>query len=442
MRILKYLFLLALLSLVALSIFIATQKGDFEVERSKVINSPKEAVFSYVNDYKNWVDFGSWIKKDPEIKNVFPENTIGKGAFYTWESKDGDGRIQTLYTKENDSIAQKMDFNGSPSLVYWTFKETPKGTKVTWRIKGNMNFAFKVYTALNGGVDRVIGSMYEKSLENLDQQLDYEINNYSVKVDGLAHQPMRYYIGQRFTSEIAKINKNFKIVIPKITSFCEQNGITTSGKPFIIYNSYDLQTQLANITICLPIQKEIFISEGSDLVSSKLGSFEAVKATLTGDHSHTKTAYNKALAYLNQNKLVQDAQVSHIEVYTTTSKENKAPSKWTTEVYIPLPIQEITVEPSYYAPTSSEQEAVPTTEAPVTKPTVTKPTATKPAVTNTGVPKTITTPSVAPKRIPKPTPKPAPKVVPKKESEKVVKPTTPKKEEPEVPMSADDEFEF
>jgi hypothetical protein len=29
---------------------------------------------------------------------------------------------------------------------------------------GEMSFLFKVYTALNGGVDKVIGTMYEKSL--------------------------------------------------------------------------------------------------------------------------------------------------------------------------------------------------------------------------------------------------------------------------------------
>ena len=53
MKILKYLFLLLLLSLVALTVFVATQKGIFSVERSKVINSPKATVYNYVNDFRN-----------------------------------------------------------------------------------------------------------------------------------------------------------------------------------------------------------------------------------------------------------------------------------------------------------------------------------------------------------------------------------------------------
>ena len=171
MRILKYLFLLLLLSLVALSIFIATQKGDFTVERSKIINSPKSAVFNYVNDYKNWEDFGSWAVEDPEMKISYPQNTIGKGGSYSWEGKEGNGDMKTIFVKENDSISQKMNFNGTSSDVFWSFKDTVGGTKVTWKTKGKMSFLFKVYTAFNGGVEKIIGKMYEKSLANLDKTL-------------------------------------------------------------------------------------------------------------------------------------------------------------------------------------------------------------------------------------------------------------------------------
>ena len=80
MRILKYIFLLLLLTLVSLSVFVATQKGNFTVERSKIINSTKSAVFSYVNDYRNWEDFGSWMTDDTEMKIVYPQKTIGVGA--------------------------------------------------------------------------------------------------------------------------------------------------------------------------------------------------------------------------------------------------------------------------------------------------------------------------------------------------------------------------
>jgi effector-binding domain-containing protein len=336
MRIIKYLFLLLLLSLVALSIFVATQKGDFNVERSKVINSPKPAIYNYVNDYKNWGDFGSWTLKDPEIKISYSQNTVGKGASYSWEGKEGDGQMRTLFVKENDSISQKMNHNGTLSTVSWSFKDTTGGTKVSWRSNGKMSFFFKIYAALNGGVDKVIGTMYEQSLANLDKTLDYEINTFSIKVNGLVKNPQMFYLRKTFTSEIAKINKNFKIGIPQIEDFCKGNNVQISGKPFIIYHSYDLEKGLAKISICIPIKSEIFTSAGSDILSGKLEAFEGVKTTVIGDISHNKKGYDKTIEYLNKNQLATNPIFSHIEIYTTAKANIKNPSKWSTEIYLPI----------------------------------------------------------------------------------------------------------
>ena len=336
MRILKYLFLLLLLSLVAMSIFIATQKGDFTVERSRIINSPKSSVFNYVNDYRNWADFSSWSSEDPEMKIVYPQNTIGKGASYSWEGKEGNGEMHTLYVKENDSISQKMDYNGTSSDVFWSFKDTTGGTKVTLKTKGQMSFLFKIYTALNGGAEKVIGAIYEKSLVNLDKALDYEINTYSIKENGLVKKPQSFYLCQTFTSEIPKVSKNFKIVVPKIIVFCNENNIPINGKPFVVYHTYDMAKGLTKISICVPIKKEIYISAGSDISSGKLEAFEAVKTTLTGDHSHLQKAFDKSIDYLQRNQLSPDPMISHIEIYTLSKEEIKNPSKWITEIYVPL----------------------------------------------------------------------------------------------------------
>ncbi|WP_081824648.1 SRPBCC family protein [Flavobacterium seoulense] len=365
MRILKYIFLLLLLSLVALSIFIATQKGDFLVERSKIINSPKASVYNYVNDYRNWSDFGSWTSDDPDAKINFPQNTIGKGASYSWEGKDGSGEMRTIAVKENDSISQSMEFEGTSSTVSWHFKDTIGGTKVTWRSKGKMSFFFKIYSAINGGTDRIIGAIYEKSLTNLDKALDYEINTFSTIDNGIVKKPIMNYIGHTFTNELTKVNKNFKIVIPKLITFCEKNNIDVNGKPFIIYHTYDTSKGLAKVTIGLGIRNEIFLSSGSDIVSGKLEAFEGVKTTLTGDYSHLKTALTKTNNYLNQHTLVANPVFSHLEIYATGKTDVKNPSKWVTEVYVPIVPKVVPQERTYY-PTGSTPPT-PASVAPVKK---------------------------------------------------------------------------
>src|ERR1043165_2275616 len=95
MRILKYIFLLLLLAFFALSVFVATQKGNFEVERSKIIKSPKATVFNYVNDYRNWENFGSWKTDDPKMTFNYPQHTVGKGGSYSWKGSEGEGNSRT-----------------------------------------------------------------------------------------------------------------------------------------------------------------------------------------------------------------------------------------------------------------------------------------------------------------------------------------------------------
>ncbi|MBF4465361.1 SRPBCC family protein [Flavobacterium sp. LC2016-12] len=368
MKILKYLFLLSLLSLVALTVFVATQKGIFSVERSKVINSPRATVYNYVNDFRNYEDFESWSVEDPTMRMTFPNKTAGNGASFYWEGSEGKGNAITLKTKEGESIQQKMNFDGTAADVNWTFKDTLAGkTKVTWKAKGTMSFLFKIYTALNGGSDNIIGTISEKSLANIDKNLDYETRTYAIKVNGVVKKIETPYIKQTFTSEISKVNKNARIVIPKLIEFSETNSLSTNGKPFIIYHTYDTASGLAKISICLPINKEISTSAGSDITAGKLNGFEAVKTTLKGDYIHTNEAIAKTTAFINNEKIIPDLSWSHLEILTISKLDTKSPSKLMTEIYFPtkpkvIPVAKVPV----YQPQTETQTAKPATPAPAT----------------------------------------------------------------------------
>ncbi|RDI52520.1 SRPBCC family protein [Flavobacterium glaciei] len=346
MRILKYLFLLLLLSFVALSIFVATQKGDFTVERSQIINSPKSTVFNFVNDYRNWEDFSSWVLDDPAMQIRYAIKTTGPGANFSWEGKESSGDIMTLSVKENDSIVQKMNLDGTSSSVLWSFKDTIGGTKVTWKNTGKMSFTMKVYSTFNGGIHKIMEEMYEKSLANLDKNLDFEINTHTVKVNGLVKKLGTFYLRQTFTSEISKVTKNSQIVFPKIIAFCKQNNIELNGKPFIIYHTYDTVNGLTKLSFCIPIKNQILTSSGSDILTGKMEPFDAIKTTLTGDYSHTKKALDKAKTHINTNRITLDPTFSHVENFTISKTEIKNPSKWVTEIYYPIQPKAIPVIPA------------------------------------------------------------------------------------------------
>ena len=241
MKIIKYLLLLMLLISIALVVFVATQKSEFEISNTKLIHSPKSVVYNYVSEFKNWENWNAWTVSDSETTFTYPERTIGTGGSFSWSGNEGDGMMKTVFSKENDSIAQKMNFNNSESMVSWKLKDTLGGTKVTLNSKGEMSFMFKIYALLNGGLENTLTERNAKSLLNLDRSLDYEINNYSIKVNGLATNPGGFYMQQTINSKIVNLERNIKIMLPKLTYFFKKNKVTIYEKPFVIYHTYDMK---------------------------------------------------------------------------------------------------------------------------------------------------------------------------------------------------------
>jgi effector-binding domain-containing protein len=339
---------------VTLSIFIATQKGAFSVERSTIINAHRASVFSYANDLKNWKEWNSLALEDTQMNISYSNNTIGQGSFCIWSGKQGTGQLKTIKAIDNDSIIQTIEFNGNTADVFLSFKDTLDKTKVTLTAAGKMSFTSKISTIFDGGTASIFGSIFEKSLINLDKRLDFEINTYNVKVNGTVRKLQAFYLYQTITSEFSKVRKNFTVVFSKITDFCQKNNIIQFGKPFVIFHTYDTVKQLTKISIGIPIKDPIFTSEGSEILSDTLHAFNAVKTTLTGDYSHTNKAFAAASTYLNTNKITSDTKFSHIEVYSRGKTESDNPSRWITEIYFPTKPKPI-YKPTIVTPKTTEE---------------------------------------------------------------------------------------
>lgn len=332
MRILKYIFLLIVLFAVAVSVFVATQKGDYEVTQTKLVNTPRDIVFNYVNDYRNWPQ---WAAFDDEMQAEFPAITAGKGASFSWEGSENDGSVTTISAKENDSIVQHMDWNGLPAELYWTFKDSAGKTKVTLKVKGKIGFMPKIHAALKGGANRIMETIYDKSLAALDKTLDKEINTYKIKVDGIVGKAGTFYIYQSITSTIDNMPRNQRIMFGKLMHFFKKNKIAMNGKPFVLYKYFDESKNLTKFSVCIPVKEEMFTSPGSDVMGGELAPFRALKTTLTGDYSHLKAAWNKTFEYIDANK-IEEANADYLELYSVGKEDGKGPSEWVTEIYIPI----------------------------------------------------------------------------------------------------------
>ncbi|ESU26580.1 hypothetical protein FLJC2902T_25530 [Flavobacterium limnosediminis JC2902] len=337
MRIVKYIFLLILLALIAITVYIGTQDGHFDIKRSKVINIPQPVLYHYINDYKNWEDWGPWADEDKSLQYKYGEKTHGLGASYSWIGKEGEGKMKTVKTIETDSIYQKIYFEDSePNDVIWGFKKSGNATEVSWRMKGQMTFMMKFFSFFKGGMENMVAPMFEKGLNNIDNLLVKELKTYTVKVNGLTRKSGVYYIKQTVTCKIPSLPKNMGIMFRTITKFAKDNNITVNGAPFSIYDKYDTANGIVTFSACLPIAEEIFTSEGSDIEGGRFYSYLALKTTLTGDYSHSKEAWDQAYAEIAKRKWMENPTGKYIEVYKVGVNQTRKASQWITEIYIPI----------------------------------------------------------------------------------------------------------
>ncbi len=92
-----------------------------------------------VNDFAYSKDWSPWLQIDRNAVYVYSENTVGKGANYTWESDNdqvGIGRQEIIESVENELVNTRMVFGDMKGTYTAAFilKTTDGGTEVTWTL--------------------------------------------------------------------------------------------------------------------------------------------------------------------------------------------------------------------------------------------------------------------------------------------------------------------
>jgi effector-binding domain-containing protein/ribosome-associated toxin RatA of RatAB toxin-antitoxin module len=315
MKILKYVLLLLLVVIVAGAIYVATRPNDYDVARSKVIKAPVDVVFNNINDYKNWEAWGPWMEEDPSIEISYNEQTSGIGANYSWTSKDGPGKMKTTSLTQNKSIEQEMQFGDyEPTTVSWEFEEVEEGTKVTWRMQNEKTpFIFKLFAVLSGGMDKMLGEMEEKGLENLDKviaehmkknppQTGYRLGEIS-QMDFEAKQFAGYYQKTSTEATVEEMGKLFQTHMPKAGMYGATNQLEYT--PGTLYTKWDEETKEAEFYIGLMVHSTDKLPTADGLTITPMKAGKVVKISKFGPYGvGDMEAHQEIAKFLEQHKLV------------------------------------------------------------------------------------------------------------------------------------------
>ena len=318
---------------VAASVFVATQKGQYDVTTRMFIKTPRNVVFQYIDDYRNWQ---GWFHRQYDPEFTFPAYTGGRGGSFRFSSDLDQGTFTTLQSSAPDSIVQRTEINGFKGAWSWQLRDSAGGSKITLRNQGKMGFWPKVQATLQGGPAHVVRERQIETLTELGQAINRDINRYKIKIDGMVTKPGTHYLGFEITSTLENAPKNTRLLMARLTQFFGRNKIPMAGKPFVLYEYWDEKKGTAKFRVCGPVLGEAYVWEGSDMVSGKYESFRALRTTLTGDRSHLRKAWDATFAKMESAKLIPLDGPPYLEVYQSGKMQQKSPSLWVTEIYVPV----------------------------------------------------------------------------------------------------------
>lgn len=341
MKIFKYLLFLLLIIFIAGSIYVATKDGDFEVESSRLINAPAPLLFREVADPANWKTWNAWREVEGINMEVTGEAT-GEGAGIIWQADEiKDGRIQTTAVIPYNTIEQDLSMQTiigeAEGRVRWTFEPEGDQTRVTWRLEGDQSFKDKLaFTVQDDDLADVFQPIFEQSLENLEQNVTRKMEEYSINVEGVTEHGGGYYMYTTTAARMSEVNSKAAKMIEQVRIYMEQNNISISGQPLIIYNQRDDRNGTTIFSTGVPTPSQVITPSGSEILNGYLEPQKVVKTTLKGHHKNASEAWESTYRYIEENGLLVNPQGQPFEIFITDITQVDNPALWITEIYIPV----------------------------------------------------------------------------------------------------------
>lgn len=175
-KVLTYI-LSALVSIIALILIVASlQPTNWSVERSVLIEAPREKVWAIVSDLNRYTEWNPYARMDPDARITVTGPAATVGSSYAWDgNQSGAGRMTTAALVNGSRIDFQLAFERPMSVINEASfivgpQENP--TKMTWSMQGHhKGLTGLISRALHLfiDIDSMVGQQFESGLAVLKQ---------------------------------------------------------------------------------------------------------------------------------------------------------------------------------------------------------------------------------------------------------------------------------
>lgn len=233
----------------------------YRVVRSIPIAKKPEEINEFLADFTSWPSWSPWLIMEPECKVVFEGEKGAVGSSYHWTGNMvGEGKM-TLLTKTPQIIDCDLEFIKpfkSHAKAAFHLKEEGEGTLVTWTLDANLPF-FMFF--LKKMMEQSLGMDYERGLKMLKSLIETGSIPSQLKLVGKRSQPAMHYVGIDQVAKIPQLSEIIPADFKKISQMLKEAAVESSGAPFTLYYSMDMDTGVNTLRNCIPVATRVDVAE-------------------------------------------------------------------------------------------------------------------------------------------------------------------------------------
>ncbi|UZO80920.1 hypothetical protein NBT05_00185 [Aquimarina sp. ERC-38] len=340
MKIIKYIFFLLLLCIIAGSIYIGTKNGSFEVTEEQTFNAPDKLLYQSITDYTSLPKWNPFESTEDQFTYSNDKSSATTG---NWKDEDGTSyRLSTLQKIPFTKVKQRLQEPDKDSLYYdqliWKLeREQDQQTKVTLTVKGELTFKEKLFQLLNNkelATDK--GELIRRTFFKMEQHLDTLMNAYTINTTGITEYGGGFYMYMATASTIKAMPQKLSEMIPVVKNYITKNNIAQTGSSFTIFNDFNTQLGTTIFSAAIPVRDRVITPAESKVLCDFMPRQTVIKTILKGDYKYLTEAWDKTRQFATERNLSVSATLPAFEIYQVSSSTESNPAEWITELYLPI----------------------------------------------------------------------------------------------------------
>ncbi|MGY5848705.1 hypothetical protein ACW6QP_14940 [Salegentibacter sp. HM20] len=171
-----------------------------------------------------------------------------------------------------------------------------------------------------------------EAIENFRNKMEAQDEIFRIKIEETTTSPATQCICKELQAKPEQKAREMMQSISILSSFVEQNGLKSIGRPRILMQIPGDLSQVADFEFCFPLERGQKIPELKGLKLKEIEERKGLKAIYNGNYMFSHLAWSYVFEYAKMQNL--DYQPQLLEVYNSNPQMGGDALEWEAEIYL------------------------------------------------------------------------------------------------------------